>query len=187
VTATRFVLVRHGESALAREQRYAGHLDPPLTPEGRAQVRRLGPRFARLGVRRIFSSDLLRCRETAALLAGDAEVVETPELRELGFGRWEGLTADECARRDPETYARWLSDPWRVAPPGGEPLDRLAARVRRVLDRLAALHPGSTVALVTHAGPIRVVLARDPEDFWAPDVPVASLWMCRWPAEGTRR
>lgn len=128
---------------------------------------------------RIVSSDLLRCRETSELLARDREVVLAPELRELHFGHWEGRTAAECYLRDPVRYAQWLHDPWRVAPPGGERLDELAARVRAFLDRLAAACPGRTVAVVTHAGPIRVVAAPHPSRIWTVDVPPASL-LVRW-------
>lgn len=175
VVTTRILLIRHGESILGSRGRYAGHVNTPLSAEGRGQIMRLRRRFRRFRIDRVFSSDLRRCRETAEILAPGADVIFTKQLRELSFGRWEGWTSDECARRYPSRYGRWLDDPRRITPPGGESLDQLAQRVGAFVRRVARRFPGRTVALITHGGPIRVLLVRNLADFWTVDVPPAAL------------
>lgn len=176
----RLLLIRHGESVLGAQKRYAGRLDPPLTPEGRREVEGLRRRFQRYRVDQVFCSDLLRCRETAALLLPRAKVVFTGRLREMGFGEWEGLTAEECLSRTPFLYRRWVEDPGSVAPPGGEALARLAGRVLSFADLVAARFSGRTVAFVTHGGPIRVLLDPGLRDLPNLRVPPAGLIVRRW-------
>jgi alpha-ribazole phosphatase len=183
----RLVLVRHGESVLGRARRYAGHTDTPLHPSARRRLDRVRRRFARLKPDRVFSSDLLRCRETAAAVAPGKDVVFSARLRELRFGRWEGLTADECRARHPRLFERWSRDPLRHAPPGGESLRRLRTRVRAFVAGLARRFPGRTVALITHGGPIRTLLAGRPEEFWTPRVPPGSLHVLDWKEVARRR
>jgi probable phosphoglycerate mutase len=73
-----------------------------------------------------------------------------PALREAHYGAWEGLTAAEAARRDPEIYARWLSDPEEAAPPAGEALAAVAARLEPAFRALAARHATEEIAVVAH-------------------------------------
>jgi broad specificity phosphatase PhoE len=182
---TRLLLIRHGESVLGRARRYAGHRDTPLTPEGRRQILRLRSRFERLLPDLVFSSDLRRCRESAALLAPGRDVRVTVRLRELDFGVWDGLTAATCRRRDPERFDRWMADPDAVRPPGGESLRALGRRVRDYVAALARRHPGQTLALVTHAGPIRVLVAGGASEFWSARVAPGSLLELEWKGGAT--
>lgn len=177
----RLILIRHGESVLGSEGRYAGHTDTPLTPKGRRQILRLRPRFKLSRVHRIYSSDLSRCRATAEILADGRTVTFTPKLRELNFGKWEGCTHRQLLRREPSRYRRWIADARSVEPPEGETLVRLAARVRSFVRELIRRHPRKTVALVTHGGPIRILLAGCLRDFWSVKVPPASMRSLVWP------
>jgi len=176
----RLVLVRHGESVLGRQRRYAGHTDTPLHPSARRALADVRRRLGRLNPHRVFSSDLLRCRETAEAVAPGRDVVLSPRLRELHFGRWEGLTAAECRARHPRLFETWSRDPLRHAPPGGESLRRHRTRVRAFVAGLARRFPGRTVALITHGGPIRTLLAGRPEEFWTSNVPPGSLHVLEW-------
>ncbi len=185
--SARFILIRHGESLLGRARRYAGHRDTPLSPEGKRQVARLRGRFKRLRPDVVITSDLRRCRQTAALLAPGARVEASAHLRELDFGDWDGLTSTTCRRRNPQRFDRWMRDPWSVRPPRGEKLGQLWSRVRDFVSDLARRHAGETVAIVTHAGPIRALLASAPEQFWDNRVPVGALFTIRWKAERRRR
>ena len=171
----RLLLIRHGESALGSQGRYAGHFDTPLTPNGKRQVARLCPRFERHHVHEIYSSDLSRCRDTAEILAGGREIFVTRKLRELDFGAWEGCTHDELIRSAPSRYGRWLAAPHSIHPPRGESLPHLIKRVHSFVRELVRRHQGKTLALVTHGGPIRVLLASDPAEFWSVQVPPASM------------
>ena len=114
------------------------------------------------GVRpqRVVASDLGRCRELAVSIAAacDCPVEFDPNLREMNFGEWEGRSWDALAAEDGPRLERWMSDYLVESPPGGETYQALADRVCRAL--AAAEGAGDDVAWVTHAGPIRVVLAR---------------------------
>lgn len=184
--SARLILIRHGESLLGRARRYAGHRDTPLSPEGKRQIQKLRARFRRLKPQVVVSSDLKRCRQTATLLAPGTPVVASARLRELDFGDWDGLTSTTCRRRNPERFDRWMRDPWSVPPPGGERLNQLWARVRSYVTDLARRHAGGTVAIVTHAGPIRALLASEPSAFWDARVPAGALFTLRWPTDAGR-
>jgi len=184
---SRLILIRHGESVLGRARRYAGHRDTPLSPEGRRQISTLRARFRRLRPEVVVSSDLSRCRETAALLAPGAAIPGSELLRELDFGAWDGLTAASCRRRDPGRFDRWMRDPWSVPPPGGEKLQTLWTRVRTFVSDLVRRHPARRIALITHAGPIRALLAADPSQFWSRSVPAGALFTLRWPVDAGRK
>ncbi len=181
------ILIRHGESLLGRARRYAGHRDTPLSPEGKRQIAKLRGRFHKLRPDVVISSDLRRCRQSADILAPGARVGTSDRLRELDFGDWDGLTSTTCRRRNPARFDRWMRDPWSVRPPRGEKLTQLWTRVRDYVSDLARRHRGATVAIVTHAGPIRALLASAPEKFWDTSVPVGALFTIRWTAEGRRR
>ena len=184
---TRLILIRHGESILGKQRRYAGHSDTPLTQRGRRQILRLRQAFHRLKPTTIHSSDLDRCRETAALLAPDHRLRFSGRLREMDFGDWEGRTAAECARIQPARFERWMRRPEDVSPPRGETLREPARRVRAFVRDLARRHPGGTVALVTHAGPIRVLLNPRLTDFWKTEIPTASLREIEHPSSKGRK
>lgn len=181
--ASHLILVRHGESVLGRAKRYAGHRDTPLTPRGRAQIRRLRPRFQKIKAQVIVSSDLVRCLETARILAPGLEIIRSARLRELDFGEWDGRTAVSCRHRDPRRFDRWMRDPWTIRTPGGECLSQVWTRVRGYVSSLVRRFPGRTLALVTHAGPIRTLIAPDPSRFWKEDVPPAALIELDWEPE----
>ena len=95
------VLVRHGERAGTRERRYAGSTDVPLTPRGYEQAERLAEWASEASLTAIYSSTLVRARETAAAAAraNGLEVRMEPRLVELDFGEGEGLTEGEMAER----------------------------------------------------------------------------------------
>lgn len=171
----RLVLIRHGESVLGSHRLYSGHSDTALTPGGRVQIKRLVRRFRALRIDRVFSSDLARCRETAELLCPNRPVVYTRYLRELNFGRWEGLSHAEIQERFPVRYRKWIDDPRSWAPPEGESLNQLARRVRAFVRRTLKQRCGRTLALITHGGPIRVLLAHDLRKFWDAEIPPGTL------------
>ncbi|MDP7108030.1 MAG: histidine phosphatase family protein [Roseibacillus sp.] len=175
---TRLLLIRHGESVLGSQKRYAGHTDTPLTDAGRSQILRLRGQFKQSNVDRIYSSDLIRCRQTAAILAPDQEIACSEQLRELNFGTWEGRTAEECAALDPAHFRRWMEDPVSVSPPSGESLEHLSERVNDFVEELSRRFPEQTIALVMHGGPIRTLLVTDIANFWSVSVPLGAFIEC---------
>lgn len=157
----RVVLIRHAEAqpTLAQEGRpLAAGRDAPLSAAGRRQASRLAPRLARLGDGPLLCSPLLRARETALIAT---EVLQRrieidPDLREIEFGDWEGLTFDEMARRDPHGIAGWTRFGRDFAFPGGERLGDFLDRIETLARRVAGL--GRPVTLITHGGVIRTLL-----------------------------
>ncbi|MGB3332011.1 MAG: bifunctional RNase H/acid phosphatase [Mycobacterium sp.] len=159
-TATRLLLLRHGQTELSVNRRYSGRGNPPLTDTGRQQADAAARYLAQHGgIDAIISSPLQRCRDTAEaaarLLRLDVTVDE--DLTETDFGAWEGLTFAEAAERDPELHRRWLKDT-STQPPGGESFDAVQQRVVAARDRIVADHAGTTVLVVSHVTPIKTVL-----------------------------
>ncbi len=152
--ATRVLAIRHGETAWNVEGRIQGQLDVPLNDMGRWQVHRLALAVADEDIAAIYSSDLLRAMETAEAVArgcGQA-IVTDPGLRERGFGEFEGLSYADINQRWPEMAERWRRRDPSFGAPGGETLNDFFARSVATASRLAALHPGQTIALVSHGG-----------------------------------
>ncbi|MGH3857803.1 MAG: histidine phosphatase family protein, partial [Pseudonocardiaceae bacterium] len=107
----------------------------------------------------VISSPLLRARRTATLVADALGMPLTVHdgLIETDFGAWEGLTFAEASARDPELHTRWLTDT-SVVPPGGESMEAVHRRVRRVRDQLIAEHGAATLVVVSHVTPIKALL-----------------------------
>jgi len=139
--------------------RFLGSTDVPLDEHGRRQAACLATITARRKPQRLFASPLRRALETARAIAGAVGLnIETdPDLRELDFGRWEGMTFDEIQAADPDAVSQWNAWSYDFTPPGGERLGDFLDRVRRAAARLAAL-PGDAVMAVTHGGVIRSAL-----------------------------
>jgi probable phosphoglycerate mutase len=144
------ILVRHSITEASAAARNLGQrTDPPLAPAGVELAERLGQTLAaelaelphdRL---RILSSTALRCRQTAEPLAATlgvavADIELEAGLVELDYGAWDGLTAEECQRRDPERRAAWEADPYETACPDGESGADVARRAFAVLEPLEA-------------------------------------------------
>ncbi len=189
-TATATLLLRHGETALSVERRFAGRGDAPLTEAGRRQAAAAAGRLAaRGGIDLIVTSPLQRARRTAEAVAEatGAAVQVDDALVETDFGDWEGLTFAEAAARWPEEVPAWLASA-EVAPPGGESLAMVARRVLGALDRLLAAQSGRTLLLVSHVTPIKTLACRamlaPPATMFRIHLDVGSLSEIQWFADG---
>lgn len=163
--ARTLLLARHGETEWNAQNRWQGHTDIVLSPRGREQSAALAARLARLGQRvsRIRSSDLLRARETAEIVARELAVDDLafdPRLRERGFGVFEGLTREECSARFPDLWALYEQDK-KVLPTGGEPHDAVVARLTEGMNSALLPPPADAgaVLVVGHGGATRVFLS----------------------------
>lgn len=153
------MLVRHGETDWNRDGRIQGQTDVPLNDRGREQARQLAEELEGSEFDAVYASDLVRARETAEIVAAwtGLPVVVDADLRELNFGAWEGMTADEIRSRWPEAFDRWTTVGLERYD-GGESHDELASRVLAAARRLAATHQGGQILLVAHGGPLRAIL-----------------------------
>lgn len=158
---TRLLLVRHGETTLGAEDRFAGSTDAPLSPHGCEQAGHLATRLADDSIAAAYCSPLQRATDTATIVARPHGVtpVPRPELSEITHGHWEGLRRSEVEARYPEEYAAWESDPFTCAPSGGESGLQVMARALPVIREIVAAHPGRTILVVSHKATIRLVVA----------------------------
>jgi ribonuclease H / adenosylcobalamin/alpha-ribazole phosphatase len=186
---TTLLLVRHGNTPLSG-LRYSGRGDPALTAEGEAQARAVAARLAKAGeLAAVVSSPLRRAHATAAAIATAAgvDVAVDDGLVEADFGRWDGLTFAEVRGTWPAEHSAWLADSAQ-APPGGESLDQVARRVRKVRDRLLATYPARTVAVVSHVTPIKLLvcsaLGAPPSAVFRIHLDTASLSTVDWYPDG---
>jgi broad specificity phosphatase PhoE len=153
-------LIRNATTEWSRDGRVAGRRDLGLSAEGRAQAEELAKRMAEVEVAEVLASPLLHAVETAQPLAAQhgIEVARDPRLTDLAAGVWEGMRYADIAAA--EEYRRFLADPLAQAIPGGERLtdtrDRVVASVAQAL---ADNELGANLVVVSHAGPLRVLLA----------------------------
>ena len=113
-------MVRHGQTAASRENRFSGSSDPPLTAVGEAMAEAFARAYASVTWDAICTSPMLRTRQTADALCRLTGVTATvePGLREIDYGEWEGLRQDEVKERWPEAYEYWADDVASRGTPG---------------------------------------------------------------------
>jgi len=160
VLPTGFLLIRHAESLWNAASRWQGQADPPLSPRGREQAKRLAEALSHERIDVLMCSDLRRALETAEFVGSSRGLEPTADrrLRELDVGDWSGLTRPEIAANASETLARFDAGDPDVRPGRGETRREIRQRVRRAMQEIAAQHQGRCVAVVTHLGVIRALL-----------------------------
>lgn len=158
------IIARHGRTAANASGELLGRRDPALDDLGRTQADGIGAALA--GADRVISSPLRRCRDTAEAIGAPVEVDE--RLIELDYGEFEGMPVADVSAA---TWAAWRADTaW--APPGGESLEDLAARVWPALDDLAREAETADIVVVSHVSPIKAAVA------WALGVGIETQWRC---------
>lgn len=177
----KLILVRHGITDWNSAQRFQGQSDIPLNEIGKKQAAALAKRLASEQIDVIIASDLQRASETAQTIAAgrNCPLKLEPNLREISFGDWEGLTYDEIRQRAPLTLSSWEADFQKIPPPGGETVSQLAARVETALKTLRADYADKTVLVVAHGGPLQTLvcltLGISPLNYWQFHLSTASI------------
>jgi broad specificity phosphatase PhoE len=156
-------LVRHGETEWSRARRHTSVTDLPLTAEGEAVAGHLGARLAGEQFELVLSSPRLRARRTAEL-AGFGQAVIDADLAEWAYGDYEGITTSQIQ----ETVPGWSV--WTHPSPGGETADEVAARLDRVVDRVA--EASGSVLIFGHGHALRALAAR-----WLGQPVSAGAWL----------
>ncbi|MBQ6471134.1 MAG: histidine phosphatase family protein [Victivallales bacterium] len=153
--AEQIILIRHGELPEAYQGRFVGHTDAPLSETGLAQCRKA---LAGLTCDVLFSSPLLRARQTAACIRQD--FLLEPRLAEMDFGQWDNLTFREIEQlAAPAQLSTWFQDTERMSFPGGESFRDFRQRVDSAFAFLAARQE-NCVGAVTHGGVLMHLLAK---------------------------
>lgn len=160
MNTTKLYLIRHGETEDNKTGVLMGSTDTPLNDHGRLQAVNLRERINALEVDAIYTSPLQRAVETATLVFGDRQpIIADSSLQEFHFGEWEGMHFAEISRQYPEVWRLWLTDWEQTHIPGGEAFAAFKQRVIGATEELVRLHQGRRVAVVSHGGCIRSLLA----------------------------
>lgn len=175
MSGRRLILVRHGRTALNREDRLRGLSDPPLDEVGLAQAAALGDALRDRGIALVLTSPLERAVRTGAVLAEGLGVPARidPRFTDRDYGPWTGELRAEVVARFGSVDAA----------PGVEPVDRVLSRVLPALDAVLAEEPGTT-AVVTHDAVTRPVVAALRPDHVEPTAPNGSWAELRRSDEG---
>ena len=154
IAETELVLIRHGETDWNREGRMQGQLDVDLNPTGRSQAQALARRFAGESFAALYSSDLIRAYDTAALIAAQSRhrIAMDPRLRERHLGVFQGLTRGEAEQRFPDDFGYYLAGDAERSIPHGESKSQRHRRTLEVLGDIARRHSSCRVVVVTHGG-----------------------------------
>ena len=156
-------LVRHGETLANRQGILQGWSNNPLDDTGRKQAAALVTRASRVPLDAIYTSDLIRTRETAAPLAEARGLEPTvlPGLREISFGNWAGHHLKEIQEKDPDTLRDIFLKPGQVDLEAEEDLAASQERAWETFTGLAeGMDPDGTILCVSHGGLIRLLVCR---------------------------
>ncbi len=187
---SRLIMIRHGETEWNLQHRYQGHTDIPLNEQGRKQARAIAAYMKKSeSIEAVYSSDLMRCRETAGIVAAEfaLTVKVEPALRELMFGSWEGLKYEDLYETYADDFQKWFRDPLNCQVPGGESFRQVLDRFLPVIQRIAGQHSG-TAAVCSHGGVIRAFINHlDPAyGFWDRTLHPGSVSIFEYEAQGFR-
>jgi len=168
---TKVFLIRHGETDWNVARRYQGQTDTDLNANGQAQAQKLITVLAGQPFDHIYSSDLKRVMQTATY-AGipEADIIQDPRLREIHFGKFEGLTHAEVAEQYPDDLAMWEDDRENNIH-GGEKMSEVITRVQSFYEHLRDdFNDGERMLCFAHGGTIAIFLSVamgvDPHKWW---------------------
>jgi len=159
--STTIWLIRHGLTDGA-DDRCCGRYDVRLSADGIRQAKAIATRLARESIANVYSSHLSRAVETARIVVEPHGLPfrTLDELAEMNFGDLEGLRYEEIQQRYPDIFHSWMTRPTETRFPNGESFTQMKARVLRALDLLLYRHRNQSIAIITHAGVIRLMLAQ---------------------------
>jgi broad specificity phosphatase PhoE len=159
---TRFCLIRHGQTDWNLEGRYQGQSDVPLNSVGKVQAHTLAGQLSGQSFSAIFSSDLIRAKETADILASalKAPVKVDPRLREINQGEWEGQLVEVLKSKYNGLWEMRTVDPAGLRPPGGETVSEVAARVYAALDDIGSQFTKEDVLITSHGLALATVICK---------------------------
>lgn len=169
---TKIILIRHGQTLWNVERKIQGHSNVGLAPEGIAQAKLLAKNFPIENISAIYSSDLIRAKVTAEIVAErfNLSVQTEKNLREANWGDWEGKKLSEIEKFDPINYERFFRNPEEVQIANAETFAQLKARAFSALKKIIAAHPDENIVIVAHGAINRTILCSILE------IPLKNLW-----------
>lgn len=178
---TKIYFVRHGQTKANKYRLLFGKLDWDLNKKGVKQAKKVANRLIRIraGVNPapifhyIISSPLERAKHTAEIISKKIKIpriIVDKDLIEKSEGTWEGKSFWEVRSEDPKGYYKWVRDPFKNKPPGGESVLDLTKRVKRFYKTVLKKYLGKNIIVVAHSGPIRLfilsLLKASIDKFW---------------------
>lgn len=160
LTLTLYFL-RHGQTPLSREDNFCGSgLDPELTAEGSEMAQSFADAYRHTSWNAIYASPLRRTVATARPLceALNLQMELRDDLKEIGYGKWEGQTKEEVNRDYHDDYLQWQADPAWYPPTDGEMAVAIARRSLRVVEEIRGRFMTGNVLVVSHKATIRIAL-----------------------------
>lgn len=154
----RILLIRHGQSTGNLDGKFIGQYNVELTPLGYKQAELTAGYLKNEHIDIVYSSDLSRAYHTAVPTAKQHKlpIKKNKTLREINAGEWENKPFTYLLEKYKDGYAGvWKHDIGRAEPPGGETVARMYRRISSALTRIAKRNDGKTVAVFSHATPIR--------------------------------
>jgi broad specificity phosphatase PhoE len=159
----RVFLVRHGTTRMNVENRYRGRADVPLDAQGYQEAVDAARTLSSAGLTAIYTGPLRRTIATAQIIADEAGVPDIRILQgliNLDYGVWQGMTTTEAAAHDPRAFAMYKTNPLRCVCPDGERIIDAQDRMLAAVELIGSRHQGETVAAVSHAVMIRLLIAK---------------------------
>ena len=173
---------RTGQTIWEIEDRLDSAAGAPLTGQGVKAVQDCAGQLAGQEISGIYAGTGEAERQSAELIAGQlgCKVRTVNDLRELDYGLWQGLTAEEIKRRQPKLYRQWLESPASVRPPGGETLSESLGRLRRALGEILRRDgaPSLIVLRPVMLGLLRCVVRNQPIEDMRQNVDPEFTWAC---------
>lgn len=166
--AVKLILIRHGQTDCNLEKRYSGFMDIELNDTGKFQVELLSYRIKAEPIDRVYCSDRKRAVQSAEIIFKSRDKQIIPDLREINFGVFEGLTYKEIMENYPDFYQKWFEDPFNNNIPNGEALHDFEKRVLGCFERIICDNMDNTAAVVSHGGTISILINAilRKKDFW---------------------
>ncbi len=149
---TELVLVRHGATRENLEQRYCGRLNPPLASEAAGEVRRTAGLLSGWEPTHVYCSEALRARQTADIVAPGRSVIYLEALREMDFGRFDGLSANEIQNRMPDVWQAYMDDYSRFTFPDGDNVKDYLTNSFKTIKAIIRETDGGRILIVAHKG-----------------------------------
>ncbi len=156
---TQLILLRHGKTELNEKKVYCGSSDPALSVQGIIETERTANCLIAYTPDCLYTSERQRALKTAQIVMPNMPVTTVPALCELDFGDFEGLDANDIARRMPDEWQVYLGDPYGYCFPNGDCVSDFLKRSSEAVRQIVKRHQGQRILIVTHKGVITAALS----------------------------
>ena len=177
MTVKKWYLIRHGETDFNKKRFFYGKADVSINETGKEQAALLHQLMKGRRVSQVYTSQLKRTKETAAIIFPDQNPTAYKALNERDFGLWEGRTANEIQAAFPLVWEEWLESPFEVTPSKAESFDKFKDRVWSIVKEIRET-ADPEIVIVGHLGVLRLIyqfLVNTEADFWSIDIPQGTV------------